>query len=325
MLRYSTASWYQSKPDLLARLLMPLSYLFRCIVAIRKWCYVHRILKSSHASVPVIVVGNITVGGTGKTPCVTALAAYLKKQGFKPGIVSRGVGGTRRACAEIVAQESDVNRVGDEAILLMRATQCPMVVCCDRVSAIHALLAAHPECNVIISDDGLQHYRMQRDVEIVVIDGDRRFGNRQLLPAGPLREPVSRLKSADFLVVNDGHMQNAYSMSLSPVEWVSLRDGQRRPLSYFSGKDVHVAAAIGNPSRFFATVSDMCGSVMQHSFPDHFKYRSKDLNFNDKLPVLMTRKDAVKYERFADDRHWYLDVDVRLDDAMFDAVIAKIS
>jgi len=301
-------AWYQGSSALI--LLTPLSALFRCISATRRFLYKYKILKSQAFPVPIIIVGNISVGGTGKTPLVCWLADYLKEQGYKPGIVSRGYGGDN-AKPQSVHVNSDPKKVGDEALLIVRNTQCPMVVCAKRVAAVDTLLKEH-NCDVVISDDGLQHYALQRDVEIVVIDGERRFGNGHCLPAGPLREPLSRLKTVDFIVANGLAQEGEYQMLLKPGALINMK-GLDQSLEHRG--TIHAVAGIGNPGRFFNTLREMGFDVIEHSYPDHHKFKVSDIDFGD-ANVIMTEKDAVKCEQFATEHHWYLPVSAQLDERL---------
>lgn len=324
-MRFNDRVWYQSSLTITTALLLPFSWIYAAITSVRRWCYRRNIFKSYHCGRPLIVVGNITVGGTGKTPCVMALAKQLIASGWKPGIVSRGVGGEAKMKPVSVAPDASVSQVGDEALLLARVTQCPLFVCVDRVRAVRALLAAHPDCDVIISDDGLQHYRMQRDIEIAVVDGERHFGNGYLLPAGPLRESISRLNTVDFIITNGGSMPQAYTMSLDPSCWVALCDQKTRvDLASFSQTVVHACAGIGYPDRFFNVLRGLGHQVIPHAFPDHYRYAAPDLSFGDSLPVLMTAKDAVKCEVFADERMWYLDVNVTINPSFWQQLELKL-
>jgi len=314
-LDYWTRHWYSASVfHFSTLLLLPFSWLFQLLVWVRSHLYRWGILRIYFFPVPVIVIGNVTVGGTGKTPLVMWVAHYLKAQGYSPGIVTRGIGSKKpwrqphRVNAQDVAED-----VGDEAILLCKKSDSPVVVGIDRVAAIHFLLQ-QVHCDVIISDDGLQHYRMDRDIEIAVVDGARRFGNQLLLPAGPLREPVSRLKKVDFVMVNGGggaQDQNELRMMLQPVACVAVRDPEKKmAMNYFVGKKVHAVAAIGHPQRFFQMLVALGYDIIPHVFPDHYLYRREDLNFKDDLPILMTEKDAVKCEAFADEQYWYVSVGV---------------
>ena len=301
--------WYRG--SLWLWLLWPLSILFCLLVMVRRLFYRIGILRGERAGVPVIVVGNITVGGSGKTPLVLWLAEYLRQHGYRPGLISRGYGGQATHWPQSVSAESDPREVGDEALLLARRSGCPMVVGPDRVAAARQLLAEH-DVNIIISDDGMQHYRLARDIEIAVLDGERRLGNRLCLPAGPLREPGSRLKSVDYIVTNGAGQEGEWAMQLEATKAVSLRDGERKPILELSSGPVHAVAGIGNPTRFFNTLRVLGLEPIEHAFPDHHPYREGELDFNDAIPVLMTEKDAVKYLDYAGERHWYLPVNASL-------------
>ncbi|MBI5448044.1 MAG: tetraacyldisaccharide 4'-kinase [Gammaproteobacteria bacterium] len=284
--------WYRSKKAYL--LLIPFEYLYKMIVSLKQ--------KKERAQakpfpVPVVVVGNITVGGTGKSPVVIALVSYLRTQGYSPGIVSRGYGGKRpdRAQPLPVTPNSDPCRVGDEPVMIAAATGCPVVVASDRVRAVNELLAIYPECNIVISDDGLQHYRLWWDVAICVVDAQRRFGNEHCLPAGPLREPVTALHDMDF-VITTGSVDA--DVVLKPQAWVSLGHAEEEALDFFSGKTVHAVAGIAHPERFFETLRSQHIQVIPHAFPDHYFFSKKDLMFDDECPVVMTQKDAVKCKNF---------------------------
>lgn len=277
-------------------LLLPLSLVFGAVVAMRRLAYRIGLKRVRHFRVPVIVVGNVTVGGTGKTPLVVWLADHLRRQGWRPGIVSRGYGGTARHWPQQVRADSDPSTVGDEAVLLAAATGCPMCVGPDRPAAVEALLA-HTDVNIVISDDGLQHYALGRDLEIAVIDGQRRFGNGLLLPAGPLREPRSRLRRVDLVIVNGESGGGEHAMVMSQPVVRPLRGGDEIPLSHFVDRDVHAVAGIGNPQRFFDLLGRSGIRIRPHRFPDHHRFRLQDLALGEPLPVLMTEKDAVKCRR----------------------------
>lgn len=306
-----THLWYQNKFS--SRVLSPFSGLFRIAIASRQFLYRHQFKQVTTFPVPVIVVGNLSVGGNGKTPFVIWLCDLLRRYGYKPGIVSRGYGGHADHYPVVVQTNSDVSVTGDEAVLLKRRTQCPVVVAPDRVAAIHCLLKEF-SCDVVISDDGLQHYAMGRDIEIVVIDGQRRFGNGHCLPAGPLREPLSRLNTVDFVIANGGDaFQSEIPMTLN-VQALSCLGQPDQTLSHeaFPSKTVHAIAGIGHPERFFQTLRDLNFTVIEHPFPDHRVFCEEDLNFNDDYPVIMTEKDAVKCFAFAKPHHWYLPIDAVL-------------
>ncbi|MFZ5594487.1 MAG: tetraacyldisaccharide 4'-kinase [Pseudomonadota bacterium] len=302
--------WYSNNP--VSVLLLPLSWLFRLVATLRRAAYRAGLLKVTRLPVPVIVVGNISVGGAGKTPLVIWLAEFLKQRGYRPAIVSRGYGGQARAYPLLVTPDSDPLLAGDEAVLLARRCSCPMAVAPDRVAAARKVLEAG--CDIIISDDGLQHYRLGRDIEIAVIDGARRFGNGRCLPAGPLREPPGRLKRVDLVVVNGGPAETGrFEMRLRSGMVRNLVDeGIARDPAGFQGETVHAVAGIGHPARFFGHLKKLGLNVTGHPFPDHHPYTAQDLQFGDDAPIIMTEKDAVKCRKFADAQHWYLPVAAEL-------------
>jgi tetraacyldisaccharide 4'-kinase len=310
--------WYgTARPPLWLRALVPVYRGLRAFDRARK--------HPQHLPVPVIVVGNITVGGTGKTPLVIALVEALRARGHRPGVVSRGYG-ANDDIPRLLDAESNVAQVGDEPLLIFEATDAPVAVGRDRVEA-GRLLLAHHDCDVIVADDGLQHYPLLRNVEICVIDGERRFGNGLLLPAGPLREPISRLESVDFLVCNGGEARAGEApMRLAGDTAVALLDSAKRKLlSDFSGQRVHAIAGIGNPARFFDALRAAGIDVVEHAFPDHHAFGAVDLDFGDDAPVLMTSKDAVKCRAFARPDYWQVPVVAVLPETFFDAVCARIA
>ena len=295
--------------------LLPLSWLFCLLVKIRRLLYRLRIFKTHHLSVPVVVVGNITVGGAGKTPLVIWLAEHFKELGLKPGIISRGYGGSAEYWPQQVVPGSDPAAVGDEPVLISQRTNCPVSVGPDRVAAAMAI-QRYLDCDVIISDDGLQHYALGRDVEIVVIDGERGFGNEYCLPAGPLRENVSRLKSVDMVVSNGTTGPGRFIMQLGNIKVINLLDPtQSKKLDDFkTEKMVYAVAGIGNSERFFKQLENAGIKIERMGFPDHHKYSEDDLKIAGDTPLLMTEKDAVKCRRFARANHWYVQVDALLHD-----------
>ena len=296
------------------------SLLYAALAAIRRALYRLRILPRVRLPVPVVVVGNISVGGTGKTPLTIALVLAMRERGYVPGVASRGFGGSAHS-PQLLDAHADPAVVGDEPMLISRATHAPVAVGRDRVAATRLLLANG--VNVIIADDGLQHYRLDRDVEICVIDGVRRFGNGRLLPAGPLREPVTRLHSVDFRVCNGGSAQaNEVPMQLIGDSVVNVGDpAQRKPLSAFAGQRVHAIAGIGNPSRFFAQLREAGVDLLEHAFADHHAYIATDIEFGDDLPVLMTAKDAVKCAAFAHPSCWLVPVQAQLPTQFFQDIV----
>ena len=316
---------------LLAAVLWPLSLIFRVAVAVRRWMYRVGALPSQRLLVPVVVVGNITVGGAGKTPLVLALAEALTARGWHPAIVSRGYGGSARA-AQPVADGDDPAVVGDEPLLL-KAAGYPVWIGADRVAAGRGAIEADPECNVLLSDDGLQHYRLARTVEIAVIDTARGFGNGRMLPAGPLREPVARLSGVDAvvrLVAADAAPSSTANgretvMTHVPHPWRHVRDdGRVADPSAWHAREVHAVAGIGNPQRFFAMVRSLGIAAIEHAFPDHHRFTKGDLAFPGAAAVLMTQKDAVKCAGIADDRCWYLPLAATIDPALVALVEKKI-
>ena len=312
--------WY--KDPFLGVFLNPLGFMFSDLVRFRTFLYRRGILKTHRLTVPVIVVGNITVGGTGKTPLVIWLAKWLKDNGANPGIISRGYGGQTKDWPQTVDKDSDAIMVGDEALLLARQTGCPVVVGPKRVDAARQLLQEFT-CNVILSDDGLQHYALHRDLEIVVIDGERRFGNGYCLPAGPLREPVSRLQHVDLMVVNgEKYEDNEHVMHLVGDTAVNLLTSERKSLAEFKDKNCHALAGIGNPQRFFTLLVNAGLQCKTVSFPDHYAFAADDIMFADDWPVLMTEKDAVKCAAFADQRHWFVPVFAQLQPEFVDKLRA---
>lgn len=301
--------WYANHPA--GVILLPLGWLFGAAVRLRQWLYRAGVFPTVDVGRPVIVVGNVSAGGTGKTPLTLWLALQLRSAGLRPGIVLRGYGGRARA-ARLVAADAKVAEVGDEALLLARRSGCPVAIGADRVAA--ARLLVESKVDLIIADDGLQHLKLGRVAEIVVIDGERRFGNRRLLPAGPLREPLRRLETVDALVVNgDRVIEQEIPMGLTATDAITLIGGARRALSHFAPGPVHALAAIGNPSRFFRMLGAHGVRVIPHALPDHRRLTHEDLEFGDSLPVLMTEKDAVKCESFAERRHWFVPVDAEFD------------
>jgi len=306
-------------------LLIPLSWLFCLLTTSRRKAYEYGLLKSYRPAVPLIVVGNISVGGTGKTPLVIWLVEQLRQAGYRPAVISRGYGGSKAAVQAVRADSSPAD-VGDEPVLLAKRTGCPVWIGADRVAVQRELLQAHPDCNVLISDDGLQHYRMQRDIELVVVDAARGFGNGRLLPAGPLREPLTRLSKVDALVYN-GRQEHpdGYGMMLKAGVMRNLLEAELSiDIAALQGQKIHAVAGIGNPRRFFQQLHDLGLAVETHAFADHHAFRAEDLAFADDAPVLMTEKDAVKCAAFARPNWWYLPVDAEIDRALADYVIHKL-
>lgn len=319
--------WHQG--HLLLRLLLPLSWLFGWLVSRRRRAYAEARKPVWRAPVPVIVVGNITVGGTGKTPLTQALVAQLQAAGWQPGVISRGYGG-RCAYPCTVTPQSTPALVGDEPLLLAISCAVPVVVDPIRSRGAAHLLAQHPECDVLISDDGLQHYALARDIEIAVIDGKRGLGSGWLLPAGPLREPPSRLHSVDFIVLNGSWQlpsampEQAHTMVLEPQPWRPVNTHQVVQTPPLKGP-VHAVAGIGHPPRFFELLASLGYGPEPHAFADHYAYRAEDLVFEPELPVVMTEKDAVKCVNIAPPNSWYVPVRAQLPAAFWQAIITQLN
>ncbi len=320
--------------------LRPVSWLFGTLVALRRIAYRREWLSSEKLPLPIIIVGNITVGGSGKTPLVIALVEQLRAAGYVPGVISRGYGGTESGPFE-VGPLSDPADVGDEPVLIATRTEAPLFIGRDRVAAAKALLEAHPNCDVIVSDDGLQHYRLQRDIEIVVVDGQSGFGNGFLLPAGPLREPLSRLRQVNLIVTNSAVDDasapleslsfakdmpvDAVSMRLSGQVFYNVKDPSQRALAAdLRESPIHAVAGIGKPQRFFAQLRGLGLKVIEHPFPDHHAFRVSDLAFGGGAIVLMTEKDAVKCRAFAQDSWWVLAVSAELDERFITKILKKL-
>ena len=272
-------------------------------------------------------MGNITVGGSGKTPLTLWLAQQLINEGWHPGIISRGFGGNETFTPQAVHFSSSPEAVGDEAVLMAQRKLCPVWVGRDRPATGRALLDAHPECDVLLSDDGLQHYRLRRDVEIAVVDGVRRFGNGCLLPAGPLREPPSRLSKMDAVIINGGTaMGSEYRMQLEGNVFHNLLNPETiKRAPGFHGLRVHAIAGIGHPLRFFEQLNNLGLAGQAHPFPDHHRYISSDLAYADADAILMTEKDAVKCTAFATGKCWVLRVEAQLDRALTHHILERIA
>lgn len=306
-MKLKAPAWWWRHRGFFSYCLLPFSWVFSLAVYLRRMLYHSGLLTVYHAPVPVIVVGNITVGGSGKTPLVIALAQQYIQQGKKPGIVSRGYGGDACDYPRLVKKGDDPRIAGDEPVLLARRTDCPVVIDPNRSRAVQFLLDKH-NCDIVISDDGLQHYALARDIEIAVIDADRGMGNRCMLPAGPLREPVSRLENVDYCVYNGEAPEGGIAMRLLPdlvhsvssdTDTVSLEQLRELPLT--------AVTAVGNPQRFFATLEDLGLRFDRKTYPDHYYFTDQDFSSWGEN-VIMTEKDAVKCRNFQGKRLWYLPV-----------------
>jgi len=313
--------------------LLPLSGVFALLSGLRRWLFRAGVLQAVRVPVPVIVVGNIAVGGSGKTPAVEWLVRVLREAGFRPGIISRGYGGSVEGVA-VVPEDGDPASFGDEPVLLARLACCPVAIGADRPEAARALLRAHPECDVIVSDDGLQHYRLHRDLEIAVVDA-RILGNRWLLPAGPLREPVARLEAVDLVLAHGAlsdvlakrlERQPVFAMGLEGAEFVSVRNARERGgVEMFRGRRVHAVAGIGRPERFFAQLTAMGLDVVGHPFPDHHRFSPADLDFAPGEAKIITSKDAVKCASFAPADTWEFPVTARIAAGAAERILEKLT
>lgn len=316
-----TESWYY--PRWWNYLLYPLSILFYGIVVLRKNFYRLGLFKKYRFDRPIIVVGNLTVGGTGKTPLVIFLAEQLSQRGFHPVIISRGYG-RKKNKLKLVTLDSAPTEVGDEPLLIFKKTGIPVIVSTKRVKAVE-LAKAQFKCDVIISDDGLQHYALERDIEIAVVDGSCRFGSEWLLPAGPLREPLSRLKKVDFIVNNGDIRKNEIPMKCALHEAVHLSTGQTFSLASFKGKTVHAVAGLGHPKRFFNSLIAKGIKIIPHAYPDHYLFSADDLTFSDPFPILMTEKDSVRCSDFIDEKMYHVTITTQLPENFIQLILNKLS
>ena len=320
--------WYQRSPLgwSLQWLLLPLALLFCFLVTLRRFAYRRGWMDSSKVPVPVIVVGNLTVGGAGKTPLVIALVRWLQQMGHRPAVISRGYGRASETPILRVDPTGQATDYGDEPLLIAQATAVPVYVGADR-AAVAAQVVAEIDPTIILSDDGLQHYRLQRDLELLVIDAERKLGNRYCLPAGPLREPTGRLHSVDAVVWNGVAEEGGFSMQMRAEPLVRLgKREQQMALEQFSGKRVHAVAGIGHPQRFFSLLEQAGVEVISHPFPDHIQYTPQDLQFDSSLPVLMTEKDAVKCQHLSgiEAEIWVVPVSVELEAALKQRITEKL-
>ena len=314
-------SWY--KKSFWLYLLYPFSLIVSYITARRRRKYLKGASETHKSEVPVIVVGNLTIGGTGKTPLVKYIASELLSLGYKPGLVSRGYGGKFKETL-LVSDQTPVEQTGDEAQILA-TLNLPFYIDKSRVRAVKAITDNH-DCNIIISDDGLQHYKMNRDIEIVVIDGKRRFGNNLTFPAGPLRESKARLNSVDFIVNNSGPTdEGEYLMNVSPSRFVHLKSGKSYPIEDWPmHKQVHAVAGLGNPGRFFDLLARLGFDIIRHPFQDHHNFHEQDIYYLDHLPIVMTEKDASKCKEFDNNKIWYLTIEADVSDKFINELDTKI-
>ncbi len=302
--------WYEEHS--LAYVLTPVSWLYQAFMFLRSITYRCGLIPVLRLDVPVIVIGNITVGGTGKTPLTIWMAQYLKSKGMSPGIVSRGYGGKLSEKIQQVRPDSNPVLVGDEPVIIARNTQSPVAVGKNRYLAAKGLLE-HQNVDVIICDDGLQHLRIGRNIEIAVIDGDRRYGNGKCLPAGPLREPESRLDSVDFIVSNARTKRGEHLMEYIPGKLRSVKNPEiTQDIEAFKGKTVHAVSGVGNPARFHSYLRSHDLQLIKEEFSDHHNFTASELRYGDEFPTVMTEKDAVKCEEFATEDMWYLPISAQM-------------
>lgn len=332
-MKFLERAWYSNAGWLI--LLWPLSLVFQMLVSVRRKIQQRAARPASH-KVPVVIIGNISIGGTGKTPLLIELVKHFKQKGMSPGIVSRGYGASTQEFPLQVHTDTNVSQCGDEALLIHRSTDCPVVIDPDRERALQYLLE-HNTVDVVFSDDGLQHYRLHRDIEIAVIDGQRLFGNGFCLPAGPLRERAGRLQSVDFIVVNGTPvksltaLEQASIMQVEPRFLMNLKTGERRPLAgapFSMGNVVQAVAAIGNPERFFQALQALPYQIERCPFPDHHSFSESDFDSGklDPLqPIVMTEKDAVKCQAFARPNFWALTIEVELENTFLDALSRRVA
>ncbi len=316
---------WKSKNALFYGVLIPLSWLFALLVWCRRWLYRLGVLKSHSLPVPVIVVGNINLGGSGKTPIVIWLVQQLRKQGFNPGVISRGYGGTVTVPTAVTEASLPADS-GDEPVLIAQRTGAPVWIGRNRVAAAQALLQANLQCNVIISDDGLQHYRLRRNMEIVVMDSTLKLERARMLPAGPLREPVSRLDEADAIVMHGEHARpGAFAMRLTGQSFYNLANPQltAEPQD-FKRKTIKAMAGIGNPKRFFNHLRHIGLTFASVGFDDHHAFTAQDLAEMDCDVLIMTEKDAVKCKPYAQAHHWVLPVEAEIDSGLLTQVLAVL-
>ena len=317
---------WRRKNVLFYLVLTPLSWLFALLTSIRRFAYQEGFLKSYALPVPVIVVGNINVGGSGKTPVVMWLVAQLTKNGYSPAVISRGYGGSVKLPTNVNAS-TPASLVGDEPVLIKNRCNCPVWVGANRVEVATALLQVHPECNVIISDDGLQHYRLKRDVEIAVVDAEHHEKNARLLPAGQLREPLKRLNSVDAIVCNGQKSDESfYQMQLVGERFYNLANVETHAVTAdFKHKTIKAIAGIGKPARFFEHLLQLGMTFVSVSFDDHYAFCAEDLAQIDCDVLIMTEKDAVKCKPFAQAHHWVLPVEASIDEALMPLILAELA
>ncbi|MDG1819004.1 MAG: tetraacyldisaccharide 4'-kinase [Porticoccaceae bacterium] len=332
--QFITAAWARNSRWLL--LLVPLTWLFAGLSSLRRR-YLQRRYQGQPYAAPVVIVGNISVGGSGKTPLIIALVSALKQRGYSPGVVSRGYSGNAAHYPLSVTAATAVSESGDEPLLIATLADCPVVIDANRSAAVDTLLKQH-NCDLVLSDDGLQHYALHRDIELIVVDGQRGLGNGRQLPSGPLREKPRRLEQADLVVINGPQANQSLAvsglqqMSIRPTQFRHLQSGRRLAIEDWleseagTNREVHAVAAIGNPQRFADTLSQIGLGPILHRFDDHRTLSLEDLVFADNLPVIVTAKDAIKLEQVADvsENIWALDIEAVIDSSFVDKLVVKL-
>jgi len=301
----------------------PLSLLVCGLARLKRVMYRMKLLRAYRSSLPVIVVGNLTAGGSGKSPLVIHLVNELAHRGYQPAIITRGYKGKNTQWPVLVNQNSDPREVGDEAVLMAKRTGVHVMAGPNRVASVKKLAKSHC-CNVVVSDDGFQHLRLARDINILVMDGQRRYGNRWCLPSGPLREPLSATRDADWVIVNGQPQNEEIAMQMSIREAYRLDGSEIRALTHF--KQVHAVAGIGHPERFFSQLEAVGIEIIRHAFPDHHAFVTDDLNFAVQLPILMTEKDAVKCQNMPHHPDcWAVPVMLDVDPGLVDQIVNQIN
>jgi tetraacyldisaccharide 4'-kinase len=320
--RLLTRLWQRKRLGIF-KLFLPLSWLYYVGYRLNRWRSAW--ITPYQADVPVWVIGNLTVGGTGKTPVVIALAAWLKTQGYQPGIISRGYGGSKSGATPVlVPLQGNPQHFGDEPVLIREKTNCPVVICSKRKDAIEFLRKRQQEVDIILSDDGLQHLGFVQDLRLVIIDEALGFGNQHMLPLGPLREPISRLNTMDYILYRSQQStssQNQYRFALQGHKIYQLHDPERTLTPEdLKHKTLHAVAGIGHPQHFFNTLANLGYTYVPHAFPDHHRFTAEDLSFGQDARIIMTEKDAIKCKSLRHTGCWVLSVDAILPQALLDAL-----
>jgi tetraacyldisaccharide 4'-kinase len=313
---YKKSSWIY--------LLIPISIFFYFFISLKKYLYKNGFLKTIKIKVPVLIIGNITLGGTGKTPLTLDLIAKFLKKGLKPAIISRGYRGSANNITEVF-ESSDVSVVGDEALLIKAKSKVPVFIGKDRVSVAKILLKKYPETSIIISDDGLQHYRLARDYEIIVVDSQRQFGNGLIFPAGPMREDISKLKHVDAVVYKGANSNsNFYQMKYITKHFKNLLTNKKVIFKDIQDKKIVAITAIGNPESFFSTLEGYGSEFKKVTYNDHYLFNKNDFIKYADYNIVMTEKDAIKCQKFATKNFWVLPLETKVDERLFRNILKKV-